>query len=106
VTDDRPGSAWTATVSATDFITGIAAATHTIPPGAATYFINDLDATTGNATFTSTSPTILSGTSQNVVTASGATGDTSASWDPIIQVSVPATAVAGTYTATITHSVS
>jgi hypothetical protein len=30
----------------------------------------------------------------------------SASWNPTLSVSVPAAAVAGTYTATITHSVS
>ena len=40
------------------------------------------------------------------MTATNGNGDNSASWDPAVQVSVPATAVAGTYTATITHSVS
>jgi len=38
--------------------------------------------------------------------ATGANGDNSATWNPQIQVSVPATAVIGTYTATITNSVS
>ena len=43
---------------------------------------------------------------QAVVTAANVTGNTTASWNPLINVSVPATAVGGLYTATITHSVS
>jgi hypothetical protein len=36
----------------------------------------------------------------------GGSGVNSASWNPTVSVSVPSSAVAGTYTATITHSVS
>ena len=36
----------------------------------------------------------------------GGSGVNSASWNPTLNVSVPPTVVAGTYTATITHSVS
>ena len=35
----------------------------------------------------------------------GGSGVTSASWNPTLSVQVPAAAVAGTYTATITESV-
>lgn len=39
------------------------------------------------------------------VTATGITGDNSASWNPTITVAVPGGADVATYTATITHSV-
>jgi uncharacterized repeat protein (TIGR01451 family) len=108
ISDDRDltNSSWTVTVSSTDFTTGNGTPAETIPAGDATYFINALGVTTGSATFTPTPVTVLSGTAQQIVTASNATGDTTADWDPAIQVTVPAAAVAGTYTATITHSVS
>jgi hypothetical protein len=106
VTDDRAGVAgWTATVSATDFITGAGRPAETIPVADVQYLIAGL-ATTGSATFTPTSGTVLSGTAQAVVTATNVDGDNSASWNPQIQVSVPPGAVWGTYAATITHSVS
>ena len=108
VTDDRAlaGATWTATVSSTNFTTGAGATAETIPAADTTYFINALASTTGTAIFTPTPVTILSGAAQAVVTTTNGNGDNSASWDPAVQVSVPATAVAGTYTATITHSVS
>ncbi len=40
-----------------------------------------------------------------VVTATGITGDNSATWNPTITVTVPGGTVAGTYSAVITHSV-
>jgi hypothetical protein len=40
-----------------------------------------------------------------VVSATNVHGNTSATWNPLIQVSTPGAAVAGSYTATITHSV-
>ena len=107
VTDNRalPGASWTATVSSTDFTNTVTPA-DLIPAGDASYFVNTLGTTTGSATFTPTPVTVLSGSPQAVVTATSANGDNSATWDPQIQVSVPGTAVVGTYTATITHSVS
>jgi hypothetical protein len=50
--------------------------------------------------------TQLSASPQAVVSATNVSGNTSVSWDPTIQVSVPSTAISGDYTATITHSVS
>jgi large repetitive protein len=107
VTDNRalPGASWTATVSSTDF-TNTVTPVDLIPAGDASYLIRALTSTTGSATFTPTPVTVLSGSPQAVVTATSANGDNSATWDPQIQVAVPSTAVAGTYTATITHSVS
>jgi hypothetical protein len=43
---------------------------------------------------------------QTVVAATNVLGDNSASWDPGLHIAVPSEAVAGTYAATITYSVS
>jgi hypothetical protein len=78
----------------------------TIPAGNAVYDISELSQTMGSATFTSVPATDLSTAPQAVVSATNVGGDTFAAWDPLIVVYVPPTAVGGTYTATITHSVS
>jgi uncharacterized repeat protein (TIGR01451 family) len=107
VTDDRAGLAgWTATVTSTDFATGSGTPAETIPVRDVVYLINGFVSTTGSATFTRTPTTGLSTSAQAVVTATDVHGDNSASWNPVVRVSVPSGAVAGTYTATITHSVS
>jgi hypothetical protein len=59
----------------------------------------------GTATYTANDPGDLTGVSP-VVTATGITGDNSASWNPTITVTVPGGMAAGVYSATITHSVS
>jgi large repetitive protein len=107
VTDNRGfGADWTATVSATGFTTGNGTAPETIPAGDAFYDITGFGSTTGSATFSTVPDTNLSGSPQPVVSAANVGGDTSASWDPLIDVHVPAAAVGGQYTATIVHSVS
>ena len=113
VTDNRGfGANWTATVSATGFTTGNGAAPQTIPASDAYYDITGLGSTTGSATFSTAPETNLSGDPQPVVSATNvgaatsATSATSATWDPLIDVHVPAAAVVGQYTATIVHSVS
>ena len=107
VTDDRGfGADWTATVSGTSFATGAGSPAETIPVTNAEYDITALGATTGSATFTPVPVTQLSTGPQPVVSATNVAGNTSVSWDPTIQVSIPSTAVGGDYTATITHSVS
>jgi hypothetical protein len=58
---------------------------------------------TGPAAFTTVN---LSGSPQAVVSATTVTGNTTVTWNPVIQVAIPAGAIGGTYTATITHSVS
>ncbi len=107
VTDNRGfGADWTATVSATGFTTGNGTAPETIPVGDAFYDITGFGSTTGSATFAAVPDTNLSGTPQPVVSATNVGGASSATWDPLIDVHVPAAAVAGQYTATIVHSVS
>jgi large repetitive protein len=107
VTDSRGfGASWTATVSVTAFVTGGGTPAETIAAGNASYGISALTQTTGSASFSAVPLTNLSTAPQAVVTATNVAGNTSASWNPLINVHVPASAIAGTYTATITHSVS
>jgi hypothetical protein len=58
----------------------------------------------GTATYTANDPGNLTGVSP-AVTATGITGDNSATWTPTITVLVPGGMAAGIYSATITHSV-
>jgi uncharacterized repeat protein (TIGR01451 family) len=107
VTDDRGfGAGWTATVSSSDFTTGGGTPVETIPAGDAGYTITSLVTATGPATFTHVAAVNLSGSPQAVVSATNVAGNTAVTWNPLIQVAVPGGAVGGTYTATITHSVS
>ncbi|MBK8468316.1 MAG: hypothetical protein WAR57_06775 [Candidatus Phosphoribacter sp.] len=59
---------------------------------------------TGTATYTANNPADLTGVVP-AVTATGITGDNSATWNPTINVTVPGGTVAGTYSGMITHSV-
>jgi alpha-tubulin suppressor-like RCC1 family protein len=110
VTDNRAlGSAtWTATVTATAFATG----NGTGSPIALTnvsYWSGPATATSGSGTFT---PGQIDAAHAQVLTApvtafslTSGSGVNSASWNPTLVVSVPLSTAAGTYTATITHSV-
>jgi large repetitive protein len=107
VTDNRGfGASWTAAVSATPFTTGTGTPAETIPPADVFYDITALGQTTGPATFTTVPVTSLTGTPSGVVTVTNVTGNTTVTWDPLLQVNIPGTAIAGHYAATITHSVS
>ncbi|MDQ1582565.1 MAG: hypothetical protein QOF36_619 [Microbacteriaceae bacterium] len=59
----------------------------------------------GTATYVANNPATLEGVVA-AVTASGITGDNSATWNPTINVHIPGGTLAGDYTGTITHSVS
>jgi hypothetical protein len=106
VTDDRAAlnAAWTVTVAATDWTTGGGTAPETIPAGDATYDPGTIT-TTGDVTTAGSSIT-LSNSPQTVVSASDIDGDNTATWSAAVDVAVPAEAVSGTYTDTLTHSVS
>ena len=107
VTDDRGfGADWTATVASTGFATGTGTEAETIPAEDAQYLIAALAEAVGPATFTPVSAVQLSAEPQAVVSATNVSGNTSVSWNPTIEVSVPDSAIGGDYTATITHSVS
>jgi hypothetical protein len=98
--------AWTATVASTLFSDG---AGHTIPAADATYSVGTLTpGGPGTVTLndlTLAAPLALSTTGVGVVTATAGTGDVTASWDPDMEINVPADAITGTYTGTVTHSV-
>jgi uncharacterized repeat protein (TIGR01451 family) len=107
VIDDRGfGADWTATVSSTNFTTGNGAGPRTVPAADARYLISALNQDTGPAAFSFVPSITLSGNPQAVVSATDVDGNTTATWIPVIDVQVPASAIGGTYTAVITNSVS
>jgi hypothetical protein len=94
------GSGWVASVISTAF-TPLAGPT--IAASAVGYTAGVITKV-GTATYTANDPVNLTGVSP-AVTATGITGDNSATWDPTIHVAVPGGTIAGVYSATITHSV-
>jgi large repetitive protein len=107
VTDGRGfGADWTASVSSSDFTTGAGRPAETIPAGDALYDITGLATAAGPATFGYIPQTTLSANPQNIVSATNVDGNTAVTWNPVINVTVPGGAIAGTYTGTIVHSVS
>jgi hypothetical protein len=102
-------AAWTASVTSTDF-TNTAITADTIPVADVNYWSGPTTATFGSGTFTPGQATTgvqapLSGTALTAMALTGGAGSNSASWNPTLVVAVPATAVAGTYSGTVTHSV-
>jgi hypothetical protein len=103
VTDSRAGAlGWVATVGATDFIGPQSISVST--PDSVTY-------TPGTATVIGTAN--VAATNENHLyptvpaqTATGVSGANTATWNPVITVAIPAGAQVGTYSTTITHSVS
>ena len=95
------GSGWVATVISSAFTP---AAGPAIGASAISYSAGTI-AKQGTASYVDNDPSNLTGVSA-AVTASGITGDNAATWNPTITVSVPGGLAAGTYSATITHSVS
>jgi hypothetical protein len=95
------GSGWVATVISTAFT----------PPAGPTIGAANVGYTAGpitkvgTATFNANDPPNLTGVVA-AVTATGITGDNSATWNPTINVTVPGSMAAGVYSGTITHSVS
>jgi hypothetical protein len=94
------GSGWVASAISTAFTPPSGPA---IAASAVGYTVGAI-AQVGTATYTANNPGNLTGVAP-VVTATGITGDNSATWTPTIGVAVPGGMAAGVYTATITHSV-
>ena len=95
------GSGWVATVISTAFTPKSGP---TIGAAAVGYTAGAITKV-GTATFTANNPTNLTGVVP-AVTATGITGDNSATWDPTINVFVAGGMAAGVYSGTITQSVS
>jgi hypothetical protein len=103
VTDARSpaaGSGWVASVISSAFTPSSGPA---IPASDVSYTAGPITKV-GTATYTADDPADLTGVAP-AVTATGITGDNSATWDPSINVAVPGGMAAGVYAATITHSV-
>ncbi|MFG1964777.1 hypothetical protein [Nonomuraea sp. NPDC049028] len=106
VTDARGGlaSTWSASVISTDFTTGGATAPETIPNINVTYSPGAATGTTGTGTFTP-GPGGIINVPRVAFTGTELVGDNTATWNPTVNVTIPAGKVAGVYTGTITHSV-
>lgn len=103
---------FTATVSSTTFTTGAGTAAQTVPKASISYWSGPVTASTGSQTAVPGQLTSLLAQDLSVPrTAFASSGSVltvttiTTSWKPTLVVAIPAAAVAGTYTATITHSV-
>jgi hypothetical protein len=94
------GSGWTASVASTPF--GSASGAQ-VPASAISYRVGPIDQT-GIASYTADDPSGLA-SAVPAVTASGVSGNNTATWNPRIIVAIPSGMTAGSYSATITHSV-
>ncbi|MCX5068144.1 ice-binding family protein [Micromonospora lupini] len=110
VTDERLLSAptWTATVVATNFVTS-GLPVHSIASTNVSCWSGPATATSGIGTFTSGQPTAgdaeIINVERTAFTLTDGIGNNSATWNPVVSVQIPLTAVAGTYTGTVTFSV-
>jgi hypothetical protein len=111
VTDARAllTAAWTSSVTSTSFTTGGGTGPETIANSSASYWSGPTTTTTGSGTFTpgqaNSAAAVTLAASRTAFTLTAGAGDNSASWNPTLSISVPAAAVVGTYTGTVTHSV-
>ena len=111
--DDTRGAlvaTWTAKVSSTAFKTGGGTTAETIANTSAQYWSGDKTASSGTNVFLpgqllDANKATLGATATTAFSATGGAGNNSASWNPTFIVNIPAAAVAGTYTGTVTHSV-
>ncbi|HZC25667.1 MAG TPA: hypothetical protein VE287_01510 [Actinopolymorphaceae bacterium] len=110
---DRRGATsatWTATVTSTAYTTGGGASSETIPASDVDYWSGPATDTEGTATFTPGQATdddaVPLDVAETAFSEGSGDGGNSASWDPTITVHIPATAVAGSYSGTVTHNVS
>lgn len=106
VTDERGAlvAEWGVTASSSNFTTGGATAAETVPKANVLY-------TPGATTASSPATGVFTPTPGALglplpIYTGAAVGNNSATWNPTITITLPAQAVAGTYTGTITHSFS
>lgn len=111
VTDDRAAlnATWTATVTSTAFTTGNGTAEETILPNLVEYWSGGAISTTGTGTFVPGQPTQADAVALNVprtaFSKTSGSGNNSATWAPDLRITIRASAVGGTYSGVITHSV-
>ncbi|MEU6078047.1 hypothetical protein [Micromonospora sp. NPDC047074] len=111
VTDSRAALAatWVTTVSSSAFTTGSGTAEETISPALVEYWSGQATAVTGTGTVVPGQPTQTDAVSlsapRTAFSKTSGSGNNSVAWAPDVRIAVPATAVGGTYTGVITHSV-
>lgn len=111
VTDARGAlvAAWTATAVSTDFKTGAGAAAQTVGKALVDYWSGPSTAFTGVSVALPGQPLAANAVPMDAAKTAfslvAGVGNNSTTWAPTLVVKVPATAVAGAYTGTITHSV-
>ncbi|OAH09861.1 hypothetical protein STSP_68600 [Streptomyces jeddahensis] len=100
---------WTATVAATDFTTPGGGAARQISRNQVSYWSGPATKTTGPGARVPGQATSAQAQSLSVPRTAFAktsgSGNNTTSWQPTLMVALPATAVGGTYTGTVTHSV-
>ncbi|WP_283137276.1 hypothetical protein [Rhizohabitans arisaemae] len=110
-TDTRGGatSNWTASVYGTNFTAGAL----TVPVGSVAYWSGTASVALGGGTFTSGQatrdarvPLGLVGSPVTAYAHSGGSGGSTATWAPSLVLTIPLTAQVGTYSGTVTHSLS
>ncbi|MGV9216154.1 hypothetical protein ACTFTM_30250 [Micromonospora sp. RB23] len=111
VTDSRAAlsATWTATVSSTAFTTGGGTGSETILPNLVEYWSGPAISTTGTGTFVPGQLTSADAVTLNLprvaFSKTSGSGNNSATWNPTLRITIPPSAVGGTYTGVITHSV-
>lgn len=111
VTDSRGAlnGTWTASVASTDFTTGGATADETVGKANVDYWSGAALATTGTAVRVPGQLLVANrqdmSVSRTAYSATAVIGNNTTSWTPTLLVNIPAQAVAGTYSGTVTHSV-
>lgn len=111
VTDERAqlDASWTASVSSSAFTTGGATADETVANSAVQYWSGPATSATGTGTFTpgqaNAAAAVTLSAQQTAFTHSASVGNNSATWNPTLEIDIPAAAVQGTYTGTVTHTV-
>lgn len=104
VTDNRGAAivAWTASVASTDFTNG----TTTIDGDATVYTTGLVTQDSGTAVGVPVVTVVGTKTAPVAVVVATGSGSNQSTWTPTVSVVVPPNATVGTYTATITHSIS
>jgi hypothetical protein len=111
VIDERAvaSATWTASVTTTAFTTGGGGDQRTVPPGQISYWSGPETATTGAGTFTPGQATaaeqVVLGAPRTAFSKESGDGNNTASWNPTLVIAIPADAIGGLYSGTVTHSV-
>jgi hypothetical protein len=114
VTDGRAAAdaSWLASVTTTNFTTGASTPTETIAAALVDYWSGPATATTGTGTFgpgqalaAGAAALTLTPALLTAFTHTGGTGNNTCTWNPTLDINVPLSNQAGTYTGTVTHSV-